>query len=71
MDFYAALSANLPRADDRGIVVIGDWKENHLPPPREVNISGVGGPNEVKSTYTIAYWHHVHCIVRLQPSIIV
>ncbi|RWA04534.1 hypothetical protein EKO27_g10570 [Xylaria grammica] len=49
-------------SDDRGIVVIDDWKEHSLPPPRPVNPKTVGGPDETKSTYTIAYWHHVHCI---------
>ncbi|KAJ8133387.1 hypothetical protein O1611_g233 [Lasiodiplodia mahajangana] len=49
-------------SDDRGIVVINDWKEHNLPPPRIVNPKTIGGPNETKSTYTIAYWHHIHCI---------
>ncbi|KAI0106424.1 hypothetical protein GGR51DRAFT_559841 [Nemania sp. FL0031] len=49
-------------SDDRGIVVIDDWKEHNLPPPRTVNPKTIGGPNETKSTYTIAYWHHIHCI---------
>ncbi|KAI0908129.1 hypothetical protein F4823DRAFT_600619 [Ustulina deusta] len=49
-------------SDDRGIVVIDEWKDHNLPPPRPVNPKTVGGPDEIKSTYTIAYWHHIHCI---------
>ena len=48
--------------------MVDDWKSHSLARPQVLNVTSLGGGPSVHESYTIAYYHHMHCIVsRLAP----
>ena len=48
--------------------MLDNWRDYNLPKPQTLNVTYNGAPPSIKDSYTVAYYHHIHCIVSYSPN---